>query len=77
MKKIIDDYYDKASETNNIIVGSDKYVLFSKVFKYLGSWVTYEWNDNHDTSQRIKKTNQAMDALIYFWKADSVDFHTK
>ena len=42
MKKIIDDYYDKASETKSIIVGSDKYVSFSKVFKYLGSWVTYE-----------------------------------
>lgn len=47
------------------------------VFKYLGSLLSYDLDDTYDISARIKKTNQAMGALRFFWISENVDLHAK
>ena len=53
LKKIVDDCYEKAVETDNIIIHSVNFVSFTKVFKYLGSWIEYNLCDEYDILQRI------------------------
>ena len=77
LKKIIDDCYEKAVETDNIIVQLVSFISFTKVFKYLGSWISYNLCDEYDILQRIKKANQAMGTLNFFWNTDLVDLHDK
>ena len=57
LKKIVDDCYEKAVETDNIIIQSVDFVSFTKVFKYLGSWIEYNLCNEYDILQRIKKAN--------------------
>ena len=66
LKKIVDGCYEKAVETDDIIVQSINCVSFTKVFKYLGSWIEYNLCDEYDILQRIKKGNQSMGALNFF-----------
>lgn len=77
LKKMIGDCYEKAVETDNIIVQSVNFISFTKVFKYLGSWIEYNLCDEYDILQRIKKANQAMGTLNFFWNTDLVDLHDK
>ena len=57
---------EKAVENDNIIVQSVNFISFTKVFKYLGSWIEYNLCDEYDILQRIKKGNQSMGALNFF-----------
>lgn len=77
LNKIIKGCYDKAAEIENIIIQSNNFFTFTKVFKYFGSWISYNLYDEYDILQRIKKANQAMGALNFIWKAHSVDQHAK
>ena len=77
LKKIIDDCYEKAVETDNIIVQSVSFISFTKLFKYLGSLIEYNLYYEYDILLRIKKSNQAMGALHFFWNADSADLQDK
>ena len=76
MKNIIDRFYGKAFQTDDIV---DKYgiIMFTRNFKYLGSWISYDQYDNYDVEFRIKKTNQAMGTLNIFWNSDQVDICAK
>ena len=71
--KIIEVYYDKDTETEDIIVDKDGFITFTKYFKYLGSFISFILNDDHDIAERIKKANQSMGALNFFWDAKEVD----
>ena len=67
---------EKSVEIDNIIVQSVNFISFTKVFKYLGSWIKYNICDEYDILQKIKKiANFAIGALNCFWNADSVDLH--
>ena len=77
MKLIIDKQYDIVPETNTFIISGNQYISFTMVFKYLGSLLSYYLDDTYDISARIKKTNQAMGALRFFWISENVDLHAK
>ena len=74
--KIIEVYYDKDTETEDIIVDKDGFITFTKYFKYLGSFISFILNDDHDIAGRIKKTNQSMGSLKLFWDAKEVDLRS-
>ena len=46
-------------------------------FLYLGSWISYDLNDEYDIKARIKKANKTMGALKCFWNTPEVDIHAK
>ena len=64
--KIIEVYYDKDTETEDILVDKDGVIAFTKYFKYLRSFISFILNDDHDIAERIKKANQSMGALNFF-----------
>ena len=69
---VIDRCYVKADETKKYIV--NKWIcLFLFNFLYLGSWISYDLNDEYDIKAWIKKTDNAIGALIVFWSAPEVD----
>ena len=76
-KHIIDRCYVKAEETKKYIVNKNGYVSFCLNFLYLGSWISYDLNDEHDSKVRIKKANSTMGALHIFWSVLEVDTHAK
>ena len=53
------------------------FITFTRVFKYLGSMISYELDDYSDISLRIKKANQAMGALKCLWHSEYDDISTK
>ena len=64
--KIIEVYYDKDTETEDILVDKGGIITFTKYFKYLGSFIYFILNDDHDIAERIKKDNQSMGALKFY-----------
>ena len=76
MKNIIDRFYGKAFQTDDIV---DKYgiIMFTKKFRYLWSWISYDQYNNYNVEFRIKKANQAMGTLNIFWNSDQVDICAK
>ena len=65
-KHVVDRCYVKADETKKYIVNINGYVSFYLNFLYLGSWISYDLNDEHDIKAWIKKANNAMSALKLF-----------
>ena len=76
-KNIIGRCYVKANETKMFIVNKNGYVSFCLNFLYLGSWISYNLNDEYDIKARIKKVNKAMGVLKFFWSALEVDTYAK
>ena len=76
-KKILEKSYNDAEETENFVVNETGFISFTKHFKYLGSWISYDLNDLFDLEKRIMKANQSMGALNCFWNAKEVDIHAK
>ena len=60
MKTIINGCYDKSTSTNDII-DDFGFTTFTTEFKYLGSVISYDFDDYSDISLRIKK-------LIKLWE---------
>ena len=46
-------------------------------FLYLGSWISYDLNDEYDKKTRIKKKKKTMGALNCFGNAPEIDMHAK
>ena len=44
-------------------IGKNCFIIFTKEFKYLGFWISYDLNDICDINPRIKEDNQTMGAL--------------
>ena len=56
MKYLIDKQYAIAPETKTFIISGNQYISFTLIFKYLGSWISYDLDD-------VKRENQVMGAL--------------
>ena len=54
---IIDKYYISAKETQNFTIDGNAFFSFTINFKYLGSWISYDFNDSFDVYSKIKKGN--------------------
>ena len=74
---VIDRCYVKADETKKYMVNKSEYVSFCLFFLYLGLWISYDLNDEYDIKARIKKANNTMSVLKFFWNAPEVDTHAK
>ena len=77
MKVITDKSYRKAEETRQLILNDLSFISFTRNFKYLGSWISYDLTDSYVILSRIKKSNQAMGTLKFFWQAKEVDVKSK
>ena len=75
--KIIEIYYDKDIETDDIIVDKDGFITFTKYFKYLGSFISFILNDDYDIDEGVKKAYQSMGDLKLFQDAKEVDLRLK
>ena len=47
--------YDKAKETEPILVGDSGMITFTRHFKYLGSYMLYKLKDDYDIEHRISQ----------------------
>ena len=56
---------------------SEGFVTFTKNFKYLGSYISYNLKDDYDIHKRIAAASSAMGALTNFWENKSIDLHSK
>ncbi len=57
---------DKLEETKDIKV-VDGYVNFTRLFKYLGSIISYNLRDNDDVAAQSAVANASMGALKDIW----------
>ena len=77
MKLIIERQYNIAPETKNFVIYKNSFISFTKYFKYLGSYISFDLDDIYDINSRINKANQIMGALKFFWSSENVDIHAK
>ena len=77
MKLIIERQYNIAPETKSFVICKNRFISFTKFFKYLGSYISFDLDDIYDINSRIKKANQIMGALKFFWSSENVDIHAK
>ena len=77
MKFVIDRQYAIAPETKTFIISGNRYISFTLIFKYLGSLIFYDLDDTYDINSRIKKANQAIGVLKFFWLSEKVDLLSK
>ena len=67
---------DDLPETQPIQV-ADGFVTFTKHFKYLGSYISYNLRDDYDIQNRVLNASKAMGALKNFWDNPHVDLYSK
>lgn len=78
MKYVLDKSYDKANKTIDFEVEKDGgYISFTKNFRHLSSWISYDPYDHYDIDFRIKNACKAMGALKRFWNAIEVGTRSK
>ena len=77
MSRIIETYYDRSPKTKKYFLEEHGFISFTKLFKYLGSWISFDLSDEFDIEERIKSANKAMGALRFYWKSKQVDLHSK
>ena len=63
LKSIVDRQQIIAPENQIFSIGKNCFISFTKEFKYLGFWISYDLNDICDINPRIKEDNQTMGAL--------------
>ena len=51
--------YDNIPETRLVIV-KDGFVTFCRHFKYIGSWISFSLQEDHDIMKRIAAANASM-----------------
>jgi hypothetical protein len=64
-------------DKSNINIEGEGHVLFTTRFKYLGSLITSEQNDELDVDARIAQANKAMGALRNFFWCKQVGLRAK
>ena len=65
--------YDKLPETQPVRV-ADGYVTFTRHFKYLGSYISYNLHDDFNVESHIASASQFMGALKNVWDNPHMDF---
>ena len=68
--------YDGLEETQDIAV-ADGFVSFTRHFKYLGSYISYNLRDNFDVESRLASASQSMGALKNVWDNTHMDLFSK
>ena len=68
--------YDELDETRDIEV-ADGFVSFTRHFKYLGSYISYNLRDDFDVDARIASATQSMGALKNVWDNPHMDLYSK
>ena len=76
LNHIVNKYYDKSKQTKNII-NNFGFMFFTKYFKYLGSWVSYNLDDTYVIISRIIKANQVMGAIKFLMNFLQVGIRSK
>ena len=71
-----DKQYDNSPDTA-IIQFVEGHVTFTRHFKYLGSYISYNLRDDHDVDSRIAAASASMGGLSSFWEDSSVDLKSK
>jgi hypothetical protein len=69
--------YDQAPETRRIMIGENSFIDFTRIFKYLGTLISFDLRDDADIKMRIKKASQAMGRMKNVWEDKYVDKETK
>ena len=59
------------------VICKNRFIIFTKFFKYLGSYISFDLDDIYAINSRIKKANQIMGALKFFWSSENVDIYAK
>ena len=52
-------------------------VTFTRHFKYLGSYISYNLRDDHNVDSRIAAASASMGSLSSYWSDKSVDLKSK
>ncbi len=68
--------YDTSLNTQSIAVG-DGYVDFTKHFKYLGSYISFDLTDDYNIDKRIAAANKSMGSQKHFWNNPYVSVRAK
>ena len=68
--------YDELAETQSIPV-MDGYVTFTRHFKYLGSYISYNLRDDFDVEARLTSASQSFGALKNCWDNPHMDIYNK
>ena len=71
-----DEVYDTLDETKDIKV-ADRFVSYTKHFKYLGSYISYNLRDDYDIDARLAAASASMGALKKVWDCPHMDLHNK
>ena len=77
MSRIIKKYYDRSPKTKKYFLKEHGFISFTKLFKYLCSWISFDLSDEFDIEERIKNANKAMGVLRFYWKSKQVGQHSK
>jgi hypothetical protein len=68
--------YDALPETEQIDI-ADGYITFCQMFKYLGSCISYNLQDDADIEAWLAAANQSMGALKEVWRNPHLDTYSK
>ena len=74
---IEDRLYDACDETQIIHMSGNGIVTYCKHFKYLGSWISYNLQDDYDINMRIASASKSMGALKLFFHRAEVSLQAK
>ena len=72
----IDAKYDALPETQQFDI-ADGYVTSCRTFKYLGSRISYNLQDDADIEARLPAANQSMGAFKEVWRNAHLDTYSK
>ena len=77
-KRVIieDDLYDSCQETDDVMMNGG-IITYSKHFKYLGTFISYNLRDDYDIDRRIAAASKAMGALKLFFNKKEVSTYSK
>ena len=64
-------------ETSFVPVTVTGQVTFTKKFKYLGSYISYNWSDGFDVETHIANAAVSMGSLKPYWIDPVVNFNSK
>lgn len=71
-----DEVYDTLDEIKDIQV-EDGFVSYTKHFKYLGSYISYNLCDDYDIDARLAAASASMGAIKKVWDCPHMDLHNK
>ena len=77
-KRVIieDDLYDSCQESDDVMMNGG-IITYSKHFKYLGTFISYNLRDDYDIDKRIAAASKAMGALKLLFNKKEVSTYSK